>query len=145
MRWAVKREFAADGVNLLPPDETYFSTFDITDLPLLSDRHFSQCNFSHQQPVDSGGGVMVGNRLFPAEATGIVFDRCNLVNCEPPPSSAINGGNTTIIVRNIVTETETVTIDGEVISLDTLSHFVHGRYFNGSYEYKGIPEKVPVD
>ena len=143
-RWIVKRQYAADGQNLLPA-EVYTSTFDITDLPLLSDRHFSECNFVHRQPVDSGGGIMIGTRLFPAETTGITFDNCNLINCEPPPGSTVNGGNVAIIVYNVITASDTVTVDGEVITLDTHSNFVHGRYWNGAYEYRPTPEQVEAD
>ena len=145
IRWAVKRQQHDDGLAALGTGETVTSTFDITDMPLLSDRHFSQCNFTHHQAVDSGGGVMVGHRLFPAESTGITFDNCNLTNCEPPPGSTLNQVNAAIIVRDVVTSSDTITVDGEVITLDHHSHFVHARYFNGAYEYKPAPEELVID
>lgn len=113
--------------------------------PSIVDTEYEECNFAQPQPVDSGGGVYVGVRLFPGDDTPRTFRRCNLCNCEPPPGSTLEQCNTTIKRNRVVTSSEDVTVDGVVTSLDHHSHFVEGRWTPGGYEYHPSPVEIEVD
>ncbi len=110
--------------------------------------HFIRCNFAQTVPLVVGPNRR-GVRLFPGVSDGIgwIFDHCNLCNAEPPPNATVIGGLTCIKDFNLVTSTETVTVDGEVITLDTRSDRIYGRYIpaTGAYEDKPMPEDVEID
>ena len=124
---------------------TRMKNFSNQQTPSIIDTEYERCNFFQDQPVDSGGGVMVGVRLFPGDNTPRVFRECNLVNCEVPPGSTVDGGNTAIIVRSVVASTDTIIIDGQSIDVEHHSNFVHGKWTPSGYEYKPAPEEIKVD
>jgi hypothetical protein len=108
---------------------------------------FERCNFSQDQPVDSGGGVYVGVRLFPGDDTPRTFTNCNLTNAEPPPGSTCVGCNHNILRRNVVTSQDTITVDGQSTTLDHHSQIVYGVYdpVAGSYDYLPTPRQDDLD
>ena len=116
------------------------------DTPRLVDIEYHECNFMMRQPLDVGG-LKVGIRLFPGDDTARTFINCNLMNREVPPNSIIQGGNTAIIVFDVVTSTDSVEVGGETISVDNLSNFCHGRYNPETLEieYKETPEEIKQD
>lgn len=129
----------------LSSGDSYTADFTVTDLPELEDHAYVECNFSQYQPVDSGGGVYVGVRLFLGDDTPRTFTDCNLSNCEAPPGSTVIGGNTAIVQRDLLSRTETVTIDGVGVSIDHHKNVVYGRWTPGGYDYKTTPEEFEVD
>lgn len=113
--------------------------------PSIIDTEYLECNFGHTQPVDSGGGVFVGTRLFPGDDTPRTFTDCNLINCEVPPGSTVTGCNTAIIQRRLFDFSESVTVDGQTVTIDHYKNVVHGRWTPSGYEYKGTPDEYSVD
>jgi hypothetical protein len=102
--------------------------------PSIIDTEYVRCNFSLPYPVDSGGGVLVGVRLFPGDDTPRTFTRCNLINCEPPPGSTVIDCLTSLITTStVVTE---IIIDGEPLGdvFEETRSFA-GRWTPGGYEY----------
>ncbi|KKN09306.1 hypothetical protein LCGC14_1047970 [marine sediment metagenome] len=136
-------EIAVD--KLLAPDDQYIAGFQMTDLPVLADRTYHGCNFSQPAPVDVGGGVYIGVRLFPNDAADYTFAGCGLSNCEPPPGSTVEKCNTTIRRSRVPTGTDTVTIDGESVGLQHHANYIYGRWTPSGYEYKPIPDVIEVD
>lgn len=113
--------------------------------PDIIDDEYVRCTFAQDQPVDVGGGVFEGVRLFPGDDTPRTFTECNLCNCEPPPGSTVTACNTTIRQTNLESYSETVTVDGDSFTLQHHKHVVHGRWTPGGYEYKGTPEEIEAD
>ena len=113
--------------------------------PSIIDTEYRDCNFSQPQPVDSGGGVFVGVRLFPGDDSARTFVSCNLGNAEVPPGSTVTGCNTAIVERGVLSRTETITIDGESTDIEYHKNVVHGRWTSSGYEYKGTPDEYEVD
>ena len=95
--------------------------------PRIIDDVYESCNFMMRQPVEVDG-KKVGVRLFLGDDTPRTFINCNLINREVPPNSTIIGGNTAIIVYDVVMSTDSVEINGETISIDNKSNFCYGRY-----------------
>ncbi len=115
--------------------------FARTTTPRLIDTEYRKCNFSQSQPIDVGGKKR-GVRLFPGDDTPRTFIGCNMVNCEPPPGSTVIHCNTWIIERNVVTSTDSVTVDGITVSIDHHSDFVHSKYVDGEYIDQALTENV---
>lgn len=113
--------------------------------PSIIDTEYTHCNFSQQQPVDVGGGVYEGVRIFPGDDTPRTFIECNLGNCEVPPGSTVTRCNTWMRQTNLVTSTETITIDGEGSDIDHHIHRVHGKWTPSGYEYLLPPRDLEVD
>ena len=119
--------------------------FSGQETPSIIDTEYEGCNFSQPAPVDSGGGVMVGVRLFPGDDTPRTFTECNMVNCEPPPGSTLTNCNTTIRASSIVASSDTLTIDGVEATLETKVDRIYGRLKDGAYEYKDTPTDIAVE
>ncbi len=114
--------------------------------PSIIDIEYRRCNFSQPAPVDTGGEVYVGVRLFPGDDTPRTFIGCNLCNAEFPPGSVIEECNTTIARRNVETDVDTVTISGEPVVLQHHADYIYGRLMlDGTYEYKSVPDILEVD
>ncbi len=113
--------------------------------PSIIDTTYKDCNFSQPQPIDSGGGVFVGVRLFPGNDTPRTFIDCNLINAEPPPGSAVTGGNQSVIQRGLNGVLETVVIAGETVDIQHRIDRVHGQWEPGGYAYKPTPVDVEVE
>ena len=110
--------------------------------PRLIDTEYESCNFSQPQPLDTAG-VKSGIRLFPGDDTPRLFRNCNLINCDLPLGSTIEGGNTAIIEFSLVASSEDIIIDGVIIATEeTKFNRVHGRYVDGVMEYKATPEDI---
>jgi hypothetical protein len=120
-----------------------FTGIPIADIPV--DTEYVRCNFAQPLPVDIGGGVMRGNRLFVGDDTPRTFTRCNMSNCEPPPGSTLTQCNTHIVNNNLLNRTDVVTVDGlEVGRRDFHDHIHYGRYNPDTESYDDIPSPVPV-
>ena len=119
--------------------------FSGQETPSIVDTEYESCNFSQPAPVDSGGGVMVGVRLFPGDDTPRSFSGCNMVNCEPPPGSIVIGCNTTIRASSVVASSDTLIIDGVEATLETKVDRIYGRLKDGAYEYKDTPTDIAVE
>lgn len=113
--------------------------------PSIIDTEYRGCNFSQPAPVDSGGGVYVGVRLFPGDDTPRTFIECNLCNAEVPPGSTVVSCNTTIKRFNVPTGTDTATIDGVTIEMRHHADYIYGRWTPDGYEYKPTPDVLEVD
>lgn len=113
------------------------------DTPRIIDSTYEQCNFMSRH-VNEVDGLKVGVRLFPSDDTPRTFINCNLINREVPPGSIILGGNTAVIEYDVVTSTDSVDIDGEIISIDNKSNFCYGRYNPETLEieYKSAPDEI---
>lgn len=107
--------------------------------PDLIDTEYKNCSFAHDQPIDTVG-VKTGVRLFPGDDTPRIFINCNMVNCEPPPGSILTKCNTTIVSRKVVNNTDSLVIDGEVLSVDDYSDIIHGKYTVNGYVYQADVE-----
>ena len=118
-----------------------FSNLDVAAIPL--DTEYRRCNFS-RFTADLGPPI-VGTRLFPGDDTPRTFVECNLVNCEPPPGSTLVRCNTTLLERDHLIDTDSVTIDGNLVAtVQRTGVRIHGRY-NGdteSYDYLPAPDVV---
>ena len=123
--------------------EKNFSNMDPAEIPV--DTEYQRCNFSRFQP-DTSGAEVVGVRLFPGDDTPRTFIDCNLMNCEPPPGSALVNCNTWIIETSIPGPTEDLVIDGVVEhTIQYHDRTVHARYINGTYDRTGFPQTMPED
>lgn len=120
-----------------------FRAMALEEIPLADE--YINCNFGRAQP-DLTGPDAKGHRLFPGDDTPRVFRQCNLMNCEPPPGSTLDSCMTGIMETNVIYNTETVEIDGVIISTtDFVKNTVYGRILeDGTYEYKPTPEDVFV-
>lgn len=115
--------------------------FSKTPTPSIADGHYLRCNFSQLQPVDSGGGVMRGVRLFPGDDTPRTFEECTLTNCEVPPGSTIIRGARIIRETFIILRTDTITIDGVPEDVDVIGHRTHGTFGEGM-NYIDLPAPI---
>ena len=119
-----------------------FMRFTPAEIPV--DIVYSKCNFMRRQPVDIGGGVKRGTRLFPGDDTPRSFFNCNLVNCEVPPGSTVVECNTSIIETQLPLRTDTITVDGvELASREFHKQRYHGRHNPVTEEYDD--ELVPIE
>ena len=120
---------------------TKYKNFSGQTTPDIVDDVYEQCNFSQPAPADDGG-TKKGVRLFPGDDTPRTFIDCNLVNCEPPPGSTVTGGNTTIKDLDVVIDSDTVTIDGESVTLNNIGSIVYGHFNKETqqYDYLDTPE-----
>ena len=119
------------------------SYYDNLSPDVGDETEFFECNFTQPEPVDSGGGVYVGGRLFPGDDTPRTFTRCNLVNAEVPPGSTIVKCNTSIRRWSVITGTDEVIVDGTPITANIYSSVIYGRQTApGVYEYKAVPEEL---
>ena len=111
--------------------------------PRIIDDVYEQCNFMSRQ-INEVNGLKVGVRLFPGDDTPRTFIRCNLINREVPPGSTIVGGNTALIQYDVVTSTDSIDIDGEIILLENKSNFCYGRYNPDTLqvEYRVVVDEI---
>jgi hypothetical protein len=142
--YLVTREVGVDAP--LAPDAGYTSEFRMTDLPVLSDRSYRHCNFTQPAPIEVDGKQQ-GVRLFPGDDMPMTFRECNLINCEPPAGSTIQRCNTTVKIFRALSGTETITIDGESVTLTHHKDIIYGRFNPGkwSYDYLAEPQDIEVD
>ena len=110
--------------------------------PSIIDTEYERCTFLHDQPIDVGGAVYEGVRIFPGDDTPRTFIDCNLINAKPPPGSTLTQCNTSVIQRSIPDFTESVTIDGYVITLQRYKDVRHGRYNGATEAYDYLPSPV---
>ena len=115
--------------------------------PSVIDTEYQDCNFAHTNCIDDAGQKK-GVRIFPGDDTPRTFIDCNVTNCEPPPNSIIKkaNGNLTgpsIIERMVVVATDTVTVDGNSITVDEYADRIHGSLFEGVYSYHATPIDIP--
>ena len=102
--------------------------------PSIIDDHYRRCNFAQPAPVDSGGGVYVGVRLFPGDDTPPTFQRCNLANCEPPPGSTVVDCMTALITSSDTT-TDIIVDSNTIATAVETAHEAVGRWTPGGYVY----------
>jgi hypothetical protein len=124
---------------------TQRKNFTNQDTPSIVDTDYILCNFFHDQPIDVGGGVFEGVRLFPGDDTPRSFTQCNLVNCAVPPGSTVINCNTSIVETGLLGATETVTIDGQDVVIQHHKNRVHGKWTPTGYEYHPSPIEFEVD
>jgi hypothetical protein len=117
------------------------STFTGDDV----DTEYRNCNFSQAAPVDGVGGKEGVPLSF--EGNALKFVECNLMNAQPPAGSIIERCNTTIQEFGIEIDSETVTIDGEDITVPQLANRIHGSLDPETLEpiYKPTPVDVLID
>jgi hypothetical protein len=117
---------------------------DVATIPV--DTEYLMCNFARENPVDIGGGVMRGVRLFPGDDTPRVFTDCNLMNCEPPPGSTLVHCNTRMTSAPAVASTETITLPSSTLVVEHKSIFEYGRYdpLTEAYVDLPTPNETPV-
>jgi hypothetical protein len=115
----------------------------IADIPV--DTEYQDCNFSQPLPVDIGGGVMRGNRLFVGDDTPRTFIHCNMTNCEPPPGSTLDRCNTKIINTKLLNREDIVRVNGQEVGRRKFHDFIeYGRYNADTQSYDDIPSPVAV-
>ena len=115
---------------------------DVSTIPV--DLEYDSCNFAREAPIDIGGGVMRGTRLFPGDDTPRTFTDCNLLNCEPPPGSILVDCNTHMSSPPVELVKDTVTLpNASVKSIKSRSTLHHGRYDPKTESY--IDNPAPVE
>lgn len=90
---------------------------------------YIECNFSQPAAItDPDSGKKVGVPIFPASRnTPREFSRCNLMNCDVPPGSIVDGCNTAITTQEV--EEETITVRSRQVSrIKKRNQVAHGRY-----------------
>lgn len=105
---------------------------------------YRDCNFAQFAPIDIAGKKR-GVRLFPGDDTPRTFIGCNLCNAEAPSGSIIIDCNTGIKEFDVVTRTDTITIDGASMIVEHHSDFIYGRFDPATEAYVDLPiprEKV---
>ena len=114
--------------------------------PSIISERYESCNFSQPAP-DEVGGLKVGVRLFPGDDTPRRFEECNLVNALPPPGSILVGCNTTIRESAVIVSSDTVTIDGQSLTVNNYADKIYGRTNPTTLEvdYKPSPTIIPVE
>lgn len=120
-----------------------FAGVPVAQIPV--DLEYRNCNFSREAPATPAPNP-TSVRLFPGDDTPRTFIDCNMVNCEPPPGSTLIRCNTSIKESGVVTQTDTVTVDGFLVSTsDRTSTFTYGRWNPNtqSYQYLGTPLEEP--
>ena len=121
-----------------------FRNMPIANIPV--DAEYLECTFMQPDPIDIGGGVYRGHRLFPGDDTPRTFTDCNLINCELPPGSIVNGGNTGVQSSPQVVSTETVTLpDASQVTVEHHSIFIYGRYLPATESYEDFPTPQEVE
>lgn len=120
-----------------------FSNMPLGDIPV--DDEYVECNFTRTLPIDIGGGVMRGVRLFPGDDTPRIFSNCNLTNCETPPGSTVNGGNTNIVNNRLLAREDIIRVNGQEVARARFHDHIHfGRYNPETESYDDIPSPVAV-
>ena len=112
--------------------------------PSIIDTEYRRCNFSQPAPIDVAGKKR-GVRLFPGDNTPRTFIDCGMLNSEPPPGSTLIRSRVPMKGFDIVTSTDTITIDGESESVEHHSDFIYGKYDPVTELYVDLPtpqEKV---
>lgn len=114
--------------------------------PSIVDAEYKNCNFLQPIPIDVSGNKQ-GVRLFPGDDTPREFTECNLVNAEPPPGSTLRRCNTIVKEYYLLSSTETVTVDGESVTLEHHKDVIYGRYnaATGTYDYLPSPQEIEID
>ena len=112
------------------------------DIPLADE--YRDCNFSQVDCIDDDGDKK-GVRLFPGDDTPRTFTRCNMKNCEPPPLSTCVKCNQAIIEKQVLIDTDTVTIDGHAQEISNYAKRTHGFIENGEYNYFTTPKDKPIN
>ena len=114
--------------------------------PSIIDTEYHWCNFSQPAPIDVAGKKR-GVRLVPGDDTPRTFVNCGMLNAEPPPGSTMNRSRVLIKAFRVVTSTDTITIDGEVESVDHHSNFVYGVRdpLTGDYDDFPTPQEKVID
>lgn len=106
---------------------------------------FEDCNFAWREPRKAGNKKR-GVVIFP-DNTPRTFIHCNLINCEIPDGSTtpLNanglGCNRNIVEYDVVTDFETVRLDGENFKIEKLGHTIHARVIDGEY----VDEPTPIE
>ncbi len=103
---------------------------------------YSDCNFSQPAAItDPDSGKKVGVPLFPGSRnTPREFIECNLQNCDVPPNSIVDGGNTSLTTQEV--EEEVILVRGiEVRRIKKRLHVTHGRYVH-TIEEDGTKTRV---
>ena len=125
--------------------EKNFTATPLDEIPVADE--YRRCNFARTQPASLGPAI--GHRILPGDDTPRVFTDCNLMNCEPPPGSILNGCNTWIVETGIIPAAkadDVIEIDGVEISRTTYhDRTVHAKYSSGSYDYTVGPTTTPED
>ena len=111
--------------------------------PSIIDTEYENCNFAQPAPVDTAG-VMTGIILFPGDNTPRTFTHCTMTNCEPPPGSTCNR-RCTIRRNEVVVDTDTITVDGQSVTLNLYANIVYGHHLDGVYVYFPEPKEYPCD
>lgn len=111
--------------------------------PSIVDTEYVECNFAQPEPVLDGGDY-IGVRLFPGDDTPRTFTHCTMTNCEPPPGSTCDR-RCTIKRKQVVVDTDTITVDGQSITLNLYADVVYGHYRDGAYVYLSVPLEIPCD
>ena len=104
--------------------------------PSIIDTHYEECTFIQPDCIDDAG-VKKSVRIFPGDNAPRHFKGCNLVNCELPPGSTIENCNTAVVGRRVVSASEDVEIDGEIITVNEYVSRTYGKYnpVTESYDY----------
>lgn len=118
-----------------------FMKTPIEDIP--KDLEYRHCNFSQKTCVHENGTIR-GHRLFPGDDTPRTFIRCNMCNCEPPPGSTCVQCGGTICDIAVLDSTNIIDIDGFKIEQNTYVNILYGRFRDGVYNYKSVPQKIPI-
>ncbi len=114
-----------------------FSRLNTPPPPYDTETEFELCNFMQPAP-DTSGPNPVGVRLWPGDDTPRTFIRCNLMNCEPPPSSTVIGGLNCLKTSGINGTTQEIKVGGVVVHThQNKFNRVHGRRnSDGTYTYR---------
>lgn len=96
-------------------------------------------NFSQPQPVDIGGGVFRGVRLFPGDDTPRTFIHCNLLNCEVPPGSTVVKCLTAMVETGVEVSTESIRTGGQNVIVKRRANIIHGKWTPSGYEDRSTP------
>jgi len=90
---------------------------------------YIDCNFSQPAAItDPDSGKKVGVPIFP-ESRNVPreFIDCNLQNCDVPPNSIVDGGNTSLTTKEV--EEETIDVRGTLVSrIKKRLDVAHGWY-----------------
>ncbi len=110
---------------------------------------YVDCNFSQPAAItDPDSGKKVGVPLFPSSRnTPREFVDCNLQNCDVPPTSIVDGSNTSLTTKEV--EEEFILVRGiSVRRIKKRLDIVHGRYVH-TIEEDGtntrVYEEAPVN
>ena len=104
-----------------------FSGLTVPPPPFDTETRFERCVFNQPEPDMTDPDNPVGIRLWPGDDTPRRFDQCRLINCQVPPNSEVDPRSKMFIMRQVL-DTDTVTIDGLVLSVEYVTRIVYGRY-----------------